>query len=491
VHTKTVGRLAAIALLTGAVAAAPRASAQQPRPNDPEAPPSAAAVVPGAPPPGAAPPVTAPPPPVADPMLVPPPPPARELSSWGDAVTLSRSRSTDLGTAYAEVRRAEAQTRTALAAVLPTINGTVTFPHHFLTKETVVLGNPGDAPRIITAPQSDYFNGNVQFSQSIVNLQAWHSIKTGKENERAAKLSAEETTRVITLGVATAVVGVVAAERVAELNRSGLRSSLERRELTSRKRLLGVGTGLDVVRADQDVSSARAAIVSGDELLRKAREALGLALGLPEQVGVSRAIRIDEVTAEAERTCPRVKDLAERTDILAAQKKLEVTERNVANVERAFLPTLNAQSTLSSTTADLGNTTPRTTWNVTAVLSIPIWDGGARYGALGNARALRDQSGFQLESARRTATIAVAQARRSVTVAESALDVAQQARQQAAEVDRLTQTAYRAGQGTSLELVVAASALRSAEITLALREFDVVNARLQALFALARCSGPQ
>jgi outer membrane protein TolC len=252
-----------------------------------------------------------------------------------------------------------------------------------------------------------------------------------------------------------------------------------------------VGTGLDVVRAEQDVSSARAAIVSGDELLRKAREALGLALGLPEQVGVSRAIHIDEVAAEAERTCPRVKDLAERTDILAAQKKLEVTERNVANVERAFLPTLNAQSTLSSTTADLGNTTPRTTWNVTAVLSIPIWDGGARYGALGNARALRDQSGFQLESARRTATIAVTQARRSVTVAESALDVAQQARQQAAEVDRLTQTAYRAGQGTSLELVVAASALRSAEITLALREFDVVNARLQALFALARCSGPQ
>lgn len=483
---KKAPRNAALALLAGAIAVASSASAQQVKPLDPTAPTPTTPVPVGAA--GALPPAP-PPPPVDDPMLTPPAAPARELASWGDAVSLSRSRSTDLGSAYAEVRRAEAQTRTALAAVLPTINGTVSYPHQFITKDTVVLGNPGDPPRTITAPQSDYFNGNVTLSQSIINVQAWHSIKTGKENERAAKLSAEETTRVITLGVATAVVGVVAAERLAELNRIGLRTSLERRELTARKRALGVGTGLDVVRADQDVSSARSAIVTGDESLRKAREALGLALGLPEQVGVSHGIKIDEVAVEAERICPRVKDLSERTDVLAAQKKLEVADRNVGNVERAFLPTVNAQSTLASTTADLGNTTPRTTWNVTAVLSIPIWDGGSRYGALRNARALRDQSGFQLEALRRSATIQVEQARRSVTVAESALDVAQQAQKQAAEVDRLTQTAYRAGQGTSLELVIAASALRAAEITLALREFDVVNARLQALFALSRCSG--
>jgi outer membrane protein TolC len=486
VDTPLAPRIAGIALLTLAVGLASRASAQQVKPLDPAAPLATTPVPAGAA--GALPPAPAPPP-VDDPMLAPPAAPKRQLASWGDAVSLSRSRSTDLGSAYAEVRRAEAQTRTALAAVLPTINGTATVPHQFITKETVVLGNPGAPARTITTPQSDYVSGNIQLTQSIINLQAWHSIKTGKENERAARLTAEETQRVITLGVATAVVGVVASERVAELNRIGLRTALERRDLTARKRALGVGTGLDVLRGDQDVSLARSAIVTGDESLRKAREALGLALGLPEQVGVPRTINIDEVAVEAERTCPRIKDLSERTDLLAAQKRVEIAERNVGNVERGFLPTLNAQSTFQSTTADLGNTTTRTTWNVSAVLSVPIWDGGARYGALGNARALRDQSGFQLESTRRNATIAVEQARRSITVAEASLDVARQAQKQAAEVDRLTQTAYRAGQGTSLELVIAASALRSAEITLALREFDVVNARLQALFALARCSG--
>ncbi|MDB4934904.1 MAG: Heavy metal efflux outer membrane protein CzcC family [Labilithrix sp.] len=480
-RTWAYGPVAGIAL-----AIASRAHAQQVKPLDPNAPTPTTPVPVGAA--GALPPAP-PPPPVDDPMLTPPPAAGRELMSWSDAVTLSRARSTDIGTALAEVRRAEAQTRTALAAVLPTINGTVSYPHQFLTKETSVLGNPGDPPRSITTPQSDYFNGNVTLSQSIVNVQAWHSIKTGKENEKSARLSAEDTQRTITLGVATAVVGVVAAERVAELNRIGLRTALERRELATRKRALGVGTGLDVVRADQDVSTARASVVSGDEALRRSREALGLAVGVPEQVGVARSIQIDAVAAEAERTCPRIKDIGERTDVAATRQRVVVAERNVGNVERSFLPTLNAQSTLASTTADLGGNQPRTTWNVTAVLSIPIWDGGARYGALGNARALRDEATFQLEAQRRTVTVEVAQAQRGITVAEAALDVARQAEKQAAEVDRLTQTAYRAGQGTSLELVIAAAALRQADVELALREFELVRARLEALFALARCPG--
>src|SRR6185436_17046256 len=96
----------------------------------------------------------------------------------------------------------------------------------------------------------------------------------------------------IALRVASAVIAVVTAERVAELNRIGLRSALERLDLTSRKKGLGAATGLDVLRAQQDAELARATLVSGDESLRQSREALGLALGLPEAVGVSTDINL-------------------------------------------------------------------------------------------------------------------------------------------------------------------------------------------------------
>jgi outer membrane protein TolC len=74
-----------------------------------------------------------------------------------------------------------------------------------------------------------------------------------------------------------------------------------------------------------------------------------------------------------------------------------------------------------------------------------------------------------------------------VTVSESSLHVATAARDLAAETDRLTRLAYQEGRGTSLELITAAQQLREAEIQLALREFDLVKARVLAVLALASC----
>jgi multidrug efflux pump subunit AcrA (membrane-fusion protein) len=54
-------------------------------------------------------------------------------------------------------------------------------------------------------------------------------------------------------------------------------------------------------------------------------------------------------------------------------------------------------------------------------------------------------------------------------------------------VDHMTQVGYLTGQGTSLDLVVSASALRQAQINRALRDFDLVRARIDALLALADC----
>jgi len=80
------------------------------------------------------PPTTAPE--VSDPMLAPPPAAPRIVSSWNDALSLLRAHSPDYVTSLEGVRRAEAQSRIALAAVLPTLNGQVSYTHQFLTKNT-------------------------------------------------------------------------------------------------------------------------------------------------------------------------------------------------------------------------------------------------------------------------------------------------------------------------------------------------------------------
>ncbi len=421
-------------------------------------------------------------------MLEPPPRPKTEIATWDEALQHVRSRSTDLRIALQEVARAEAQSRTALAGALTSLNGTGAFTHNIITNTTLqpVRGSGGLGFRTVETPFPDFVNGSITLSQPVLAPRAWYAIGTADRNENIAHLSLEDTKRTIALNVANAIVGVVTAERVAELNRLGLRNALMRLELTTRRTALGGGTGLDVIRARQDVETARATLVAGDESLRQAREALGLALGIPEQVGVPPNVNLNGIEAAARASCKPARSVDERPDIAALHGRVEVAHRMTKDAKYQFFPTVDVRSTVSSTTIDTG-AAPNTTWNVQAVLSVPIWDGGVRYGNLRDARAQEEIALQRLEAARRQAIVQIEQARRAVGVAEERRRVAAETRDLAAENDRLTRISYLEGRGTSLELVDAARVLREAEIQLALREFELVKARVAAVLALATC----
>src|ERR1700733_15288482 len=96
-----------IGLLVLALVTVPSVAHAQPAPATQPRAPSAAA--PGLPPP----------PVVSDPMLAPVPPPKRILSSWPEAITFLRARSTHLKIALDQVLQAEALTRVALAQYMP------------------------------------------------------------------------------------------------------------------------------------------------------------------------------------------------------------------------------------------------------------------------------------------------------------------------------------------------------------------------------------
>jgi outer membrane protein, multidrug efflux system len=426
------------------------------------------------------------PPPVDDPMLAAVPAPARMLDSWQQAIAYLRARSTDLRITLDQVLQAEAQTRTALAAYLPTINGTAVYTHNLLTNAIATQGITGATSSSQRVPLPDFLTAGVQVQQALVNVQAFDQISIDELGEDAARLSVEDEKRTLALSVANQIVAVVTAERSAEINRVGLRVALEQLEIAKRKQTLGAANGLDVVRAGQNAANARATLVNGDESLREAREALGLALGVPEETGVAPDVNINGLAESALSSCQVVQQLDERADIAAARTRVEVAKRNLRNVYFQFLPTVGAQSSVSGNSNPVVGY-PNPTWNIQAILSVPIWDGGARYGALRNARAAEDIAAQQLEALRRQAIIQIEQAQRQLVVAEASDKVARAQRDLAAQNDEMTQTAYMMGQGTSLELVTASEAHRQAELNLALQEFGVVKARVLAVLALATC----
>jgi multidrug efflux system outer membrane protein len=321
-----------------------------------------------------------------------------------------------------------------------------------------------------------------------LNVQDVHAIGTARVSIEAQKLSTDDLRRTLTLATANAIVAVVAAEQVAEVNRVGLRNALEQLALAQTKMKDGAATALDVERTQANVDSARATLVTGDESLRQAREALGLTLGFPEQIGVSSGLSLDRLVTGALGSCQTQEDLHQRRDYQALLKQQEVARRNIDDVRDQYLPTINLNSNVSTLDNPLGSY-PTTTWNISGVLTIPIWDGGTRTGNLRNNEALLDEAQNAVVALERTATIQVVQAKRSVEVAATSEQVAERARTTASNIDRMTQLVYRAGGVgiTSLDLVIASEALRTAEINLTMRQASLVQAKIGAALTLSTC----
>jgi len=401
-----------------------------------------------------------------------------------------RTRSTELAISLADVTRAEAQTRVSLGAALPTLGAQVSASEVLM--RTVTQPVTGDTTTAFLPNNSLTYGGSLNLSIPIFAPRAWYAIGTADRNLEVSRLSALDQRRILAANVASALVSVVTAERVAELNRVGLRAALERLALTRRRVELGAANGLDAIRIEQDAASARATIVSGDETLRQAHENLGLALGFADPIGVPPALDLDALVRDAESACPRRERLEERPDIVALTRRADISRRSIRDVELAFFPTASIDSGFSASAQPFVNqvvdrTLTTYNWSVSATLRWNIFDGGIRYGNLRDARAQVLQADARLEAAKRTATVDVARANRGIAVTNENRKVSEQARDLAKETDRLARLSFELGKGTSLDLVDAARALRSAEIQLALKDFDVVQSKIRAQLVTSTC----
>lgn len=476
------------ACLLGLCLISPRAAAQAGAPSPAVAPSAPAPTSPQAPPPAdtGVGPSQASMPDVSDPMLEPIERPARVLSGWEQALALVRGRSTTIATARARIVEANARSRQALSNSLPNITGNGSVNRNLLFATGAALTAQNVQTNIRVPFPATVWNAGVSLRQPLFDLRTWYDIGTANTAIEAAAASAEDIERIALGGLADTIVSVITAERLAEVSKVSLRSNLSVLDLTQRRTRLGAASAVDVLRAEQEVANNRADVVQADETVRRAREALGMALGFPEAWGVAPHIKVDGLAADAQSVCSPVADPDQRSDVQAAKLNAEVSERAAESVSYGLAPTIDAVSDFTYTTDPRS---PRPVlWSIGAVLTVPLYDGG-RLGAerdvnVANASVARQQ----LTDTTRRARLEAAQAQRAVTVAESNFGVSRQARDIAVESARLARIAFMHGTGTSFDLVDSARRQRLAEIDVTIKEFEVVRARIAALLALSNCS---
>ncbi|MFO0569815.1 MAG: TolC family protein [Polyangiaceae bacterium] len=429
---------------------------------------------------------------VDDPMLRPLPPARARLHSWQEALRLAKTQASPLAQTRAQIDLAESQERVTLSRSLPTLTGTGSVTRHLLFGEGttgVGLGAAGVTVQTGKIPDpATTWNAGLSLRVPVFAPQAWYDHGTSKRNSSAARLNHGDTQRLVLAQTASAIVGVVTAERVAEISRVALKGALSTLDLNQRRAKLGAASAIDVLRAEQEVTLTRSQVVQADEGVRKAREALGLALGSSDPYGVVPSIRVDSLAADARAICRPVSDPDARADVRAARARLEVAERNVKSTDYSFSPTVDFVSGLNWTSNERATANQEhVTWTIGGVLTWQLYDGGLRYGTKSANLAQRRIAEENLTQAKRTARVEGLQAQRAVEVAKANLGVSVETRKLATEGARLARIAFVSGHGNSFDLIDADRRLRSADLDLAVKEFELVRAEIAALLALSSC----
>jgi outer membrane protein TolC len=303
-----------------------------------------------------------------------------------------------------------------------------------------------------------------------------------------ARLDVKETERLVVRAIADAMVAAITAERLADVTRVSLASALSTVDLNKRRAALGASSTLDVLRAEQLVQDARANVVTADETLRRAREALGTALGSFDSYGVSSDVGLETLAQDARTYCTQEPNLDKRPDVIAANANVALAERRRDGVKWSFFPTLDAVSNVNIVGRRAASENNEyVAWTVGAELSWLLYDGGERYGRQNELEATTRVAKEQLTDTRQRANTEIVQSLRAVEVARVNLEVFAKSREIAAETARLAKVAFMNGSGTSFDLVDTAGRQRQAEIDLTVREFELLRARVAAFLALASC----
>src|SRR5205823_124431 len=310
----------------------------------------------------------------------------------------------------------------------------------------------------------------------------WVQWEHAVEQVGVARLSAQDARRQIAVTAARTYVSVLAQHRLVEANQRAADNAREHYQDAEARLSAGSGSRLDLVRAAQELSTSQSLLHAAITGLIRAQEALGTIAGGDAALDSTDEIEFPPLPVPA----GAVREAEERrADIQAQRRRVEAAQHVLRDSYADFLPFLTAiAQPFASSYASL--TTPTTGWQAQLVLTLPLYDGGFRYGAIEERRAERDEARELLDSALRQARSDVRTSFAELERADLGLREARDASRLAGEALDITTLAYHAGATNDLDVVDAERRARDAANAAAVAEDAARQARIDLLAATGR-----
>jgi len=378
-----------------------------------------------------------------------------------ECVEIALERHPRLGSARAEVEAGRERVRQNIAPYLPQVAGgaSVSRRKRNAAQATGLPGVGGGGG--VESDPFNYYSTALTLSQVLFdfgrNLDAIQAARAREDSLIADAVTQRET---IVRDVKQAYFDLLAARRLRGVAEEVLRSNQRQLEQARGRYEVGFATKLDVTRSEVLEANAELALLTARNAVLVAEQTLRNAMGLTEPLDFEPIDVLDAPPFEIEEQRALAIALENRPELVSVRALRRAAEEDASARWKEHLPDLAGGANIDWS----GSSTPlRDSWNLAAIVSVPIFSGGLIDARVGEARANALALSFEEQALTQDVALEVRRAVLELGRAREAIGVSERARTQARENLELAEGRYEAGVGNVIELVDAQVQRASAE----------------------------
>ncbi len=302
---------------------------------------------------------------------------------------------------------------------------------------------------------------------------------------RATLLIAEQT---VLLNGATAYMNLLRDSAILDLQRRNVEVLQEQLRQTRDRFNVGEVTRTDVAQAESSLAAGRSQVLLAEANYTASQATYRQVIGV-EPGKLAPATPVDRFSPH---TLPGAVAVGTTTNpaVATAEYNVDVALQAVKVAEGALYPTVTVQGSFAQDWLYAANLSVMNQYNASVVgtLSVPIYQGGAEYSLIRQAKETLGQKRLDLDTARDQIRQNVVQAWGQLEAAKANID-ATQAQVQAAEIAlNGVREEARVGQRTTFDVLTAQQTLVNARVALVTAQHDRVVASYTLLSAVGRLS---
>jgi outer membrane protein len=404
--------------------------------------------------------------------------------TMSSALARAYDNNPDINQQRAAVRARDEGVPTAKAGWLPKVNGNYSAGHQVTVIENAPTQFTSGAQKLVANPRGP---------GATVTQTVWDGNRTSN-NVRAAEstvLVARENMRYTELTTlqqsATAYMDVLRDIAVVDLRRQNIKVLEVQLQQTRDRFQVGEVTRTDVAQAESSLATGNADFAVAQSQLDTSMASYRRLIGVPpKQLQPAQPI---------EKLLPRTLEqataigLAEHPQIVGALHQVDVNELQVKVAEAALLPSGSVQGAVQQQTDVSGYPHySQALVSIVGSINIPIYQGGAEYAAVRQAKELVGQARLAVDSQRIVVRGAIATAWGQLAASRASI-IAFQAAVKASEVAlNGVREEAKVGQRTTLDVLNAQQTLLQARVQLVQAQHDRVVASYNVYAAMGLLS---